>query len=282
MAAVILDGDTLAAKWLDELKRDVAALAAEGIEPRLATILVGENDASNSYILRKHADCAQIGIASDDIRLPADVSERALLDRVRRFNDDKTVDGLIVQLPLPKHMDTTSVQMALKPAKDVDGLHPVNLGALINGAPGLRPCTPSAIIGLLRAYGVPLAGRHVAIIGRGLLVGRPLALMLAHAEVNAIPTLLHRGAPDIGAITRESDIVIAAAGAAEIVRADMVRPGAAVVGVGITYRDGTMVSDIADDVAKVASFVTPHHGSVGPLTRASLLRNVVAAARAAR
>ncbi|MBL8551290.1 MAG: bifunctional 5,10-methylenetetrahydrofolate dehydrogenase/5,10-methenyltetrahydrofolate cyclohydrolase [Hyphomonadaceae bacterium] len=278
--AVLLDGDALAATWRDEIKRDAARLTQAGITPGLATILVGGDEASAHYVSRKHQDCAETGILSRDIRLPETVRQDELLGHVRELNAEPTLHGVLVQLPLPAHIDAASIQLAVAPEKDVDGLHPLNLGALVLGQRRLRPCTPSAILGLLQAYRVPLAGRRVAVIGRGLLVGRTLAIMLADPAIDAIPTLLHRGAPDLAAVTRESDAVIAAAGVPDLVRADMLKPGACAVGVGITYRNGEMISDIADDVASVAGFLTPRHGSVGPLTRAMLLRNVIEAAGA--
>jgi methylenetetrahydrofolate dehydrogenase (NADP+)/methenyltetrahydrofolate cyclohydrolase len=280
MAAQILDGDALAARWREEMRRECVALAAQGVTPRLATILVGDDAASTRYVQRKHDDCEEIGIASESVLLPATTSEVELLAAIAQFNSDVATNGLLVQLPLPSHINAAHVVSTIDPTKDVDGLHPLNLGALMQGLPALRPCTPQAIIYLLRAYRIALAGRSVAIIGRGALVGRPLSIMLADNAVNAAPLLLHRGVPDLRAYTRLCDIIVSAAGAADLIRADMVKPGAAVVGVGITYRDGAMISDIAEDVADVASFVTPPHGSVGPLTRAALMSNTIAAARA--
>ncbi len=276
--ALLLDGDALAVQWRSEIKHETMRLRERGVQPCLATILVGSDAASASYVMRKHGDCAELGFASRDIRLPATAREDDVLDLVLGFNADPACHGIVVQLPLPAQIDAARVQESIDPTKDVDGLHPRNLGRLILGAPSPRPCTPAAILGLLRAYHVPLDAQRVAIIGRGLLVGRPLALMLLDPSVNAVPTILHRSAPDLAAITRESDIVIAAAGAPDLVSADMIKPGACVIGVGISYRDGKMVSDIADDVADVAAFVTPRHGSVGPLTRAMLMCNVLAAA----
>jgi methylenetetrahydrofolate dehydrogenase (NADP+)/methenyltetrahydrofolate cyclohydrolase len=275
--AILLDGDALAAQCRMEIRARAqhSPFVRSGGRPSLVTILVGEDEASRAYVARKHRDCEELGFASRAIELPGDVTQDALLALVRQINIDPAVHGLLVQFPLPPHLDQSAVMEAIDPAKDVDGLHPVNLGRMLSGQPGLRPCTPSAIIALLRAHEVPLAGRRVAIIGRGLLVGRPLAMMLVDPAVDAVPTLLHRGTDALEAIVRESDIVIAAAGQPDLVRGDMVKPGACVMGIGISYVDGEMVSDLAADVAQVAAYVTPRHGSVGAMTRAMLMRNLL-------
>lgn len=280
--AVILDGDTLAADLRLELATRAAdsAFVRAGGRPGLTTILVGEDRASRAYVTRKHDDCAQLGFAARSIELPSDTSEAAVQAAVRQENDDPSCHGVLVQFPLPPHLDPAIFRAAVRVDKDVDGLHPVNLGHLLTGEYGLRPCTPQGILLLLRHYGVPLAGRRVAIVGRGLLVGRPLAVMAAQPGIDAVPTLLHRGASNMAEILRESDVIVAAAGVPDLVTAAMVKPGAAVVGVGISYRDGAMVSDIADDVATLAGHVTPRHGSVGALTRAMLMRNLLEAALA--
>lgn len=273
--AVVLDGDELAAEWRRDLAVRVAMLRARGVAPRLATVLVGDDPASAAYVARKHADCREVGVDVSDVSLPEAVTQAELLRQISRANCDPGVHGLLVQLPLPAHLDARAATTAVEPTKDADGLHPLNLGRLVTGEPGPRPCTPQAILGLLRHHGVSLAGRRVAVIGRGELVGRPLALMLSDPAVDAVVTVVHRGAPDLIELTRECDVVISAAGAPGLVTAAMIKPGAVVVGVGISYRDGAMVSDVADDVALKAGFVTPRHGSVGPLTRAQLLRNLV-------
>lgn len=278
MSATLLDGDALAAVWRAEIAEAVSDLRARGVIPGLASILVGDDQASASYVSRKHADCVEVGIEARDIRLPSSVSMAELTGQVQSLNWDPAIHGVLVQLPLPEHLDDAEVVLTIDPAKDIDGLHPLNLGRFLQGERGLRPCTPQAIIGLLRAYGIALAGRRVAVIGRGALVGRPLALMLTERAVDATVTILHSGSVDIAAVLRDSDVVISAAGRPGLVAADMIKPGAAVVGVGITYEDGCAVSDIAADVADVAAFVTPPHGSVGPLTRAMLLRNLLLAA----
>lgn len=280
--AILLDGDSTATAWRARLKARAqdSGFWQSGGRPCLVTILVGDDKASRFYVGRKHQDCEELGFASRQIDLSETVSQTELLTLIDTLNRDDGCNGLLVQFPLPAHLDQAAVIEAISPAKDVDGLHPVNLGRMLSGQPGLRPCTPEAIIALLQAYDVPLAGRRVAVIGRGLLVGRPLAAMLADPAINAVPTLLHRGTNALPQVVQESDIVIAAAGQPDLVRMDMVKPGSCVVGVGITYIDGQMVSDIADDVAQVAGWVTPRHGSVGPMTRAMLMRNLLDAALA--
>lgn len=280
--AVLLDGDALAAerRRLIGARAAASAFVRAGGRPCLATILVGDDAASRAYLARKHGDCTELGFEARAIELPATASATQVLDEVRRWNEDAACHGVLVQLPVPPHLDPALLRAAVRPGKDVDGLHPVSLGRMIAGEPGLRPCTPQGVIALLRHHGVPLAGRRVAVVGRGLLVGRPLAVMLAQPGVNAVPTLLHRGADGMAEILRTSDVVVAAAGVPGLVTAAMVRPGAAVVGVGITYRDGQMVSDVADDVALVAGHVTPRHGSVGAMTRAMLMGNLLDAALA--
>lgn len=270
-----LDGDVLAARLRQDLKTRVAGLRARGVVPAMATVLVGDNPASLSYVGRKHADCAEIGIAARDIRLPATTDRRELLAEISRLNADPATHGFLVQLPLPDGLDEAEALEAVDPGKDMDGLHPVNLGRLLAGRPGLLPCTPAGVLALLNHHDVPLAGRHVVVIGRGALVGRPLAMLLSMPGVDATVTLAHSRTPDLAGLTRQADVIVSAAGRTDLVTAAMVRPGAAVVGVGITYLDGQMVSDIADDVAGVARWVTPRHGSVGSLTRAMLLKNLV-------
>ena len=270
-----LDGDVLAARLRQDLKARVAGLRARGVVPAMATVLVGDNPASLSYVGRKHADCAEIGIAARDIRLPATTDRQELLAGIARLNADPAIQGFLVQLPLPAGLDEAEALEAVDPGKDMDGLHPVNLGRLLAGRPGLLPCTPAGVLALLNHHDVPLAGRHVVVIGRGALVGQPLAMLLSMPGVDATVTLAHSRTPDLAGLTRQADVIVSAAGRTDLVTAAMVRPGAAVVGVGITYLDGQMVSDIADDVAGVARWVTPRHGSVGSLTRAMLLKNLL-------
>lgn len=278
--AVLLDGDALAAVWRARIgaRARASAFVQAGGRPCLATILIGDDPASRGYVARKHGDCAELGFASVEIALPATVSQSDLLERIDRLNRDPACHGLLVQFPLPPHLDAARCQEAIRPDKDVDGLHPLNLGRMLMERPGPRPCTPAAIVALLRAHDVPLAGRRVAVVGRGMLVGRPLAVLLAMRGIDAVPTLLHRAVPDLRAVLRDSDVIVAAAGVPGLIDAAMVRPGAAVVGVGISYRDGAMVSDVADDVAGHAGWVTPRHGSVGAMTRAMLMHNLLDAA----
>lgn len=276
---ILLDGDRLAAQW----RQRIAAQAAQhpALRPSLATILVGEDAASRAYVARKHGDCVELGFAAEQIELPESVSQEDLLAEIARLNHDPSCHGVLVQFPLPPHLDEAAAQEAIDPAKDVDGLHPLNLGRILTRQPGLRPCTPTAIVEMLRGHGVPLAGRRVAIVGRGLLTGRALATILAEPGIDAVPTVLHSRAGDIGPILRDSDVIISAAGVPGLIRAGMVKPDACAMGVGISYVDGAMVSDLADDVAEVAGWVTPRHGSVGAMTRAMLMRNLLQAALAA-
>lgn len=274
--AILLDGDVLAAQMRREMQSRVVAVRTNGIVPKLVTVLVGDNPASESYIARKHVDCRELGIESVDIRLPQDIEIPALLTQVNELNRDKTVHGFLVQLPLPGHLNEESILAAIDPIKDIDGIHPINLGALCAGLPKILPCTPAGILALLQYYQVPLAGKNATIIGRGMLAGRPLAMLLSLPGVDATVTLIHSKTLDIVSHTRHADIVISAIGQPDFVMANMVKPGAAVVGVGISRdQNGEMVSDVADDVASVASWVTPRHGSVGALTRAKLLSNLI-------
>ncbi|WP_205963805.1 bifunctional 5,10-methylenetetrahydrofolate dehydrogenase/5,10-methenyltetrahydrofolate cyclohydrolase [Pseudoruegeria sp. SK021] len=276
--ALLLDGDALAVRLRADLASRVTALRQRGHSPCLATLLIGDHSASDAYVARKHADCAEIGITSKDIRLPHDIDPQAALAEIAALNADPSVHGFLVQLPLPDHLDAQTLIEAVDPAKDIDGLHPVNLGRLVAAAPGLRPCTPQAILALLRAYNIPLAGRSVVIVGRGALVGRPLAMLLSLPGTDATVTLLHRQSANSAAAIAAADVVISAAGVPDLIRGAMIKPGAAVVGVGISYdAAGQMVSDIAADVGQIARWVTPRHGSVGALTRAFLLSNLVTA-----
>lgn len=275
MTATILDGDALAASLRVQLAARVAA--RPGRRPGFATIRVGDDAASATYVARKHADALEIGIAARDIRLAADTAEAALIDLIAQLNADPAIDGILVQLPLPRGRDPAPVLAAIAADKDVDGLTPASLASLVAETPGFLPCTPRAVATLLAAHQVPVAGRHVVIIGRGPLVGRPLALLLSGRGPfgGATVTIAHRGTPDLAALTRQADIVVAAAGQPDLVTAAMVRPGAAVVGVGLSFVDGAVVSDIADDVAGIAGYVTPRHSSVGAMTRAMLMIQVV-------
>lgn len=274
--AILLDGDELARRMRGELKAHADTLKLAGIQPMLATILVGENPASMAYVARKHADCSEIGIYSTEIRLPADTAHDKLAGTVDLLNNDPSIHGLLVQFPLPSGLNDNWFAARIAPEKDIDGLHPFNLGKLVTGDPTILPCTPSGILALLREHHVPLAHRRVLIIGRGTLVGRPLALLLSSVGIDATVTLAHSQTTNLDELARQSDVIISAAGQPDLVTADMVKPGAAVIGVGISYdENGLMVSDIADDVEQVAGWKTPRHGSVGALTRAFLLENLL-------
>jgi methylenetetrahydrofolate dehydrogenase (NADP+)/methenyltetrahydrofolate cyclohydrolase len=284
MTATILDGKATQAVIFDELRSRVAALADRGVVPGLGTVLVGEDPGSQSYVRNKHRACAKVGVTSIRRDLPADITSADLMSVIDELNADPACDGYLVQLPLPRHLDTASVLERVDPAKDADGLHPVNLGRLVLGEPGPLPCTPSGIVALLRHYDVPIEGANVTVIGRGVTVGRPLGLLLTRRSENATVTLCHTGTKDLPAEIRRADIVVAAAGSPGLVTADLVRPGAAVLDVGITRTDDGLVGDVHPDVREVAGFLAPMPGGVGPMTIAMLLRNVVEAAerRAAR
>jgi len=278
-----LDGEPLAARIRAELTDRVARLRAAGIVPGLGTILVGDDPSSARYVAMKHADCEEVGIASIGEHLPAETTQGELEAVIAEMNADPGVHAYLVQLPLPSGLDEEAALLAVDPVKDVDGLHPVNLGKLVMGRPGPLPCTPAGIVELLHAYDVPVEGRHVVIIGRGLTLGRPLALLLTlkRPGCNAAVTVVHTGVPDLAAHVRRADIVVAAAGRAGLVTPDMVKPGAAVVGAGTSFEGRRLLSDVDEAVAEVAGWITPRIGGVGPMTRAMLLRNAVAAAERA-
>ena len=282
--AQLLDGERVAAGVKMQLTERVARLVATGVTPGLGTILVGDDPSSARYVAMKVAECAEIGVRSFDVHLPADASQSDIEAVVDRFNADPAVHSILVQLPLPEGVDEAAVLMRVRPEKDVDGLHPVNLGRLVMGNPGPLPCTPQGIVELLAAFDVPVEGRHVVVIGRGLTIGRPLALLLAmkRPHCNAAVTVVHTGVAEFDALVRSGDVVVSAAGRAGLVRADMVKPGAAVVGAGTSFEGRRLLSDLADDVAEVAGWVTPRLGGVGPMTRAMLLRNAVLAAERTR
>jgi methylenetetrahydrofolate dehydrogenase (NADP+) / methenyltetrahydrofolate cyclohydrolase len=311
VTAQVLDGKAVAAEIRAELTQRVAALAARGpaaaggqagtaaaggqagTVPGLGTVLVGDDPGSRAYVNGKHRDCAQVGIASIRRDLPADATQAQVEAVVDELNADPACTGYIVQLPLPAGLDAHAVLNRMDPAKDADGLHPANLGKLVLGEPGPLPCTPRGIAELLRRYGVPIAGADVTVIGRGITVGRALGLLLTRRTENATVTLCHTGTKDLAAHTRTADIVVVAAGRPGLLTADMVKPGAAVVDVGITRMDADpsnpshpanrprLVGDVAADVAEVAGWLAPMPGGVGPMTRAMLLANVVEAAETA-
>ena len=278
MTAITLDGNAAAAAIREDLTRRVARLAARGAAPGLGTVLVGEDPGSRVYVNAKHRDCAQVGIRSIRRDLPATASQQQVEDVVAELNADPACTGYIVQLPLPAGLDPQPVLHLMDPAKDADGLHPVSLGKLVLGEPGPLPCTPHAIVELLRRFDVPIAGADVTVIGRGITVGRSLGLLLTRRSENATVTLCHTGTRDLAAHTRTADIVVVAAGRPGLLTADMIRPGAAVLDVGITRTDAGLVGDVDPGVAEVAGHLAPMPGGVGPMTRAMLLANVVEAA----
>ena len=278
MTAIILDGKTTAAAIRAELTSRVAKLTERGIVPGLATVLVGDDPGSAVYVAAKHRDCAQVGIASLRRDLPATASQQQVHDVVAGLNADPTCTAFIVQLPLPPGLASQPVLELMDPGKDADGLHPMNLGRLVLGERAPLPCTPLGIVELLRAYQVPIAGANVTVIGRGITVGRPLGLLLTRRSENATVTLCHTGTTDLAAHTCRADIVVAAAGRPGLITPDLIRPGAAVLDVGITRTDAGLVGDVHPAVAEVAGHLAPMPGGVGPMTRAMLLANVVAAA----
>ena len=279
VTAQLLDGKATATAIKAELTERVAALAERGVTPGLATVLVGDDPGSSWYVAGKHRDCAEVGIESIRVDLPADVDQRQVEAAVDDLNADPRCTGYIVQLPLPRHMDENEVLGRMDPAKDADGLHPTNLGWLVLGRDAPLPCTPAGIVELLRRHGVGTAGAEVCVVGRGVTVGRPLGLLLTRRRENATVTLCHTGTRDLAAHTRTADIVVAAAGVPGIITGAMVKPGAAVLDVGVS-RDaaGKIAGDVAPDVLDVAGWVSPNPGGVGPMTRAMLLSNIVAAA----
>jgi methylenetetrahydrofolate dehydrogenase (NADP+)/methenyltetrahydrofolate cyclohydrolase len=280
LSAQLLDGNA----FLESVKRDLAErvkrLGDRGITPGLGTILVGDDESSAVYVRLKHENSGEIGIASFGRELPATTTQEELFAVIREYNENPEIDAFLVQLPLPKHLDEEETLRAVDPGKDVDGLHPVNLGKLVMGVEAPLACTPAGIQALLVYYGVPIEGRHVVIVGRGLNVGRPLAnlLSLKRPNANAAVTVVHTGVGDLGLYTRTADILVVAAGSAGIVTPDMVKPGAAVVSAGATYEGRRVIPDVEESVAEVASWITPRLGGVGPTTRAMLLSNTVDAA----
>lgn len=276
MSAVILDGKKTAAAIKSELREKVATLANK---PGLGTLLIGDDPGSVSYVAGKHRDCAEVGMQSIRIDLPSSASEADVRKAIADLNSAKEVTGYIVQLPLPKQMDTRSLLEAIDPAKDADGLHPINLGKLVMNVEGQfdapLPCTPAGIVELLRRYDVKLAGAQVAVLGRGLTVGRPLGLLLSSKAVNATPVFLHSASKGISEQVKQADIVVAAVGQPGFVKPEWVKPGAAVLDVGITRVNDSLVGDVDPAVREVAGYFSPNPGGVGPMTRAMLMANVV-------
>ena len=281
MTATILDGKATASAIKAELAIRVARLREHGIVPGLGTVLVGSDPGSQSYVAGKHRDCAEAGITSHRVDLPADATQAQVDEAIAELNADPTCTGYIVQLPLPKGLDESRALEMIDPDKDADGLHPTNLGRLVLGIPAALPCTPRGIVELLRRSGVPISGAEVTVIGRGVTVGRPLGLLLTRKSENATVTLCHTGTRDLASHTRNADIVVAAAGVAHLLTADLIKPGAAVLDVGITRTEAGLVGDAHPDVREVAAFLAPMPGGTGPMTRAMLLTNVVEAAERA-
>ena len=277
MTAILLDGQKLA----DDVKQQIATQVEQlDFVPGLGTILVGDDPASHSNVGAKIRDCEEVGIASIHEHLPADTQQTELESVIQRFNSDSNVHAYIVQLPLPKQLNEEAALLAIDPQKDADGLHPVNLGRLVMGVDGPLPCTPRGIQLMLETYEIPVEGKQVCVIGRGLTIGRPMALLMAlkRPAANAAVTVIHTGVPDLAHYTQQADIVIAAAGVPNLVTPDMIKPGAAVIGGGLTREGKKILSDVDESVAEVAGWVTPRLGGVGPMTRAMLLKNTVDAA----
>jgi methylenetetrahydrofolate dehydrogenase (NADP+)/methenyltetrahydrofolate cyclohydrolase len=277
MSAQLLDGKALANKIKNELTIEVARLKTLGISPGLGTVLVGDDPGSHSYVAGKHRDCHEVGINSIRVDLSADASEKDILAAIADLNSSKECTGYIVQLPLPRGINSQKVLEAIDPKKDADGLHPLNLGRLVAGEAAPLPCTPHGIVELLRHYGVEIAGAEITVIGRGLTVGRPLGLLLTRKSENATVTLTHTGTKDLLRHTKNADIVVAAIGKAHFLNAEMIKAGAAIVDVGISRTEAGLLGDVHPDVMEKAGFVAPMPGGVGPMTRAMLLRNVVEA-----
>ncbi|HEU5156393.1 MAG TPA: bifunctional methylenetetrahydrofolate dehydrogenase/methenyltetrahydrofolate cyclohydrolase [Streptosporangiaceae bacterium] len=281
MTAQILDGKATAAAIRGELKQRVTALRERGAAVGLGTVLVGDDPGSHAYVGMKHRDCAEVGIESIRHDLPADATQHDVERVVAELNADPACTGYLVQLPLPAGLDEQRVLERIDPGKDVDGLHPINLGRLVLMQPGPLPCTPLGIVELLRRFEVPVRGADVTIIGRGITVGRALGLLLTRRSENATVTLCHTGTRDLAAHTKNADIVVAAAGSPNLITPDMVKPGAVVLDVGVSRVDGKLAGDVAHEVREVAGWIAPNPGGVGPMTRAMLLSNVVAAAERA-
>lgn len=277
--ATVIDGKGLAAKMRAEAAKDVAALKRAGVNPGLAVVLVGDDQASATYVRSKLRDCEECGIASFDYKLPADASQDEILQLVRNLNDDPKITGILVQMPLPSHLDAEEIIEAISPLKDVDGFHPTSLGRLVRGLPGLRPCTPAGIMVILDEYNIELAGKNAVIVGRSSIVGKPMAHMLL--ERDATISVAHSRTRNLDEICRSADILVVACGIARLVKGDWVRPGATVIDVGMDRdEDGRLCGDVDyDDVFNVAGAITPVPGGVGPMTRAMLMSNVVTAAR---
>ena len=283
MTAITLDGELVASEIKQDLRARIAVLAERGVVPGLGTILVGDDGPSHNYVAMKHRDSEDLGMNSREAVLPATATQQEIHDVIEDFNADRAVHAYIVQYPFPKGLDYEAALIRVDPAKDADGLHPVNLGKLVQGIEAPVACTPAGIQLLLDHYDVPIAGQHVVIVGRGLTIGRPLANLMALKRdmANAAVTVVHTGVGDIGAYTRQADILVAAAGSPHMITADMVKPGATVVAAGVSFEGRKIVSDVADEVEEIAGWLSPRIGGVGPMTRALLMANTVAAAERA-
>ena len=275
MTATILDGKALRDEIFEDLRKRVAKLAEHGVTPGLGTVLVGDDPGSHAYVRGKHNASKKVGLNSIRKDLPADISQAALEEVIDELNADPACHGYLVQLPLPGHLDEGAILERVDPNKDADGLHPVNLGRLVLGKPGSLPCTPLGIITLLRRYDVPIAGARVCVVGRGVTVGRPLGLLLTRRSENATVTLCHTGTKDLAAEVKRADIVVAAAGRAGLITGEMIKPGAAVLDVGLTRTENGIVGDTTPEVREVAGYLAPMPGGVGPMTIAMLLSNTV-------
>jgi methylenetetrahydrofolate dehydrogenase (NADP+)/methenyltetrahydrofolate cyclohydrolase len=278
-SAILIDGKAVAASIRQELKEQVSRMKEQGVHPGLAVILVGNDPASETYVRGKVRACGEVGIHSKLIRLPESVSEQELLEHVQRLNGDDRIHGILVQLPLPKHISEEKVIDAIVPEKDVDGFHPLSVGNLVIGKPGFLPCTPHGIMELLRRYEIPLAGKHAVVIGRSNIVGKPVSLLLQRE--NATVTMCHSKTVDLPSVARQADILIAAVGKPHLVTREYVKPGAVVIDVGINRTpEGKLVGDVHfEEVREVASYITPVPGGVGPMTIAMLLVNTVQSAQ---
>lgn len=283
MTAIKMDGEALATELKAQLATRIADLKSAGVVPGLATLLVGDDGPSANYVAMKHRDSEELGMHSREEVLPADTTQAEIDAVVDSLNADPQIHAYIIQYPFPKHLDYEAALMRVDPAKDADGLHPVNLGRLVQGVDAPLACTPAGIQLMLDHYDVPLPGSHMVIVGRGLTIGRPLANLMAlkRSNANAAVTVVHTGVKDLGEHTRRADIIVAAAGAPGIITADMVKPGAAVVAAGVSFEGKKLLSDVADEVAEVAGWVSPRIGGVGPMTRAMLYANTVSAAEKA-
>jgi methylenetetrahydrofolate dehydrogenase (NADP+)/methenyltetrahydrofolate cyclohydrolase len=278
VAAQILDGKSLAASIRAALKERVAALVQRGVRPGLAVVLAGDDPASRVYVRNKRRAAAETGVHSELIELPGSIGQRELLERIERLNDERAIHGILVQLPLPKSIDAAAVLDAIAPAKDVDGFHPINMGALLAGRPAVVPCTPAGVMRLIEHARIPLAGRHAVVVGRSNIVGKPVAQLLLQQD--ATVTICHSKSRGLSELTRQADVLIAAVGRPKLVRAEMVKPGACVIDVGVNrLEDGTLAGDVDFQAVKeVAGWITPVPGGVGPMTIAMLLENCIRAA----